>query len=233
MTPETISSTDTGRVHQHNGTILVRAAECIGVDVSDKDVDYFKVASRLAAYVDDMVDTFSITPDIDSLMAEPEEHLGNYLNKSDMQTVTKVLADLPDERRNEWLKAEDLARHSDNKRSASSIYQLKDALIDESMLFKNIFSLDPRGHDALERQTFNNWLTHFSKGGYFVDAAVDLKSDFAANRVSVRPTTVHKAALSGWALEELRLALKITRSTRFLFELGKTASATLLEARRS
>lgn len=233
MIPNALDSTETGRVHQHNGTILVKAAECIGVDVSANDIKYFKVASRLAAYLDDMVDTYSTLPDVADLIVNPDAYINNYVNESDMEAVKEVLVELSDERKTEWLKAEELPIHSYNKTHASSILDLKIALMNEAMLFKSIFSLEQKGHDVLERQTFNDWLTHFSKGGYFVDAAVDLSSDYAANRVSIQPTITHRIALSGWALQELRSALQVTRSPRFLLELGKTASATLLEASRS
>lgn len=233
MTMEAISSLETGRVHQHNGTILVRAAECIGVDVSRDDVNYFKTASRLAAYIDDAVDTYGTVPDLNTLMDRPDECLQNYMPDQDIRMVAEVLAGLSDERKYEWLKAIELPEHSKSKKDATSIHQLKYALIDEAMLFRSIFSLDQTGPDAAERQAFNNWLTHFSKGGYFVDAAVDLKNDYTANRISIQPSMAHKAALSGWALAELRSALKITRSARFLVELGKTASATVLESRRA
>lgn len=233
MTMETIGSVETGRVHQHNGTILVQAAECIGVKVSDKDINYFKTASRLAAYIDDLLDTHGVAPDVDALIDKPEDYMQNYLSTSDIQMVSEVIADLSDERRTEWLKAKDLPEHSKNKRDATTIHELKDALVDEAMLFKSIFSLDQIGHDAAARQSFNAWLTHFSKGGYFVDAAVDLQSDYVASRISVEPTIGHRVKLSGWASLELGAALRMTRSSRFLFELGKTASATLLEARRA
>lgn len=223
----------TGRVHTHNGTVLVHAARALGVDVNSGDIDYFKATSRLAAYVDDVVDTLHIEPDVQTVLDSEAQSLTGYYELDDIKLMSHVISGLSDNRRLAWLSAERLPYHNERKKAAADMVEYKDALKEEAALFCRIFSLDTVGSDSAARARFNGWLKHFSIGGYFVDASMDMSYDYSQERIIVPPTLKNRSILLGSACKELSESLKATKSVPLIYALGKTATATLRESRRA
>jgi len=225
---------DTARLHPHEATVLVRAAECLGVDLTQHDVDYLRATAKFAAVVDDMVDNEGLQPKITTLLDDPVESLAGRLGSADRELIAGVTGAMSDYHRQAWLEADKLPVFAAKKKAACTPGDLSNALSSEAHLFMRVFSLDVvPARDAESRQLYNRWLWHFSRGGYHVDQVVDMSTDFREGRIGVAPTLRSRRYLSKVALGELHASLSLAHSPGLLWELGKTAAATIREGARA
>lgn len=230
----TESLVDTGRVHPHEGTILVVAARAMGVSIGHAEITYIRAASRLAAAIDDMVDNQQQTPDIAHMLASPDDTLAAHFDVQDRKLIGCAIDGLSAMHREAWLQAEQLPQHAAEKREAATVKELSRALSAEAVLFGNVFSLDSGSSaDRSAREKYNAWVKHFSRGGYHVDQAVDMRIDRREGRIAVLPSVRNRGYLFGIATQELAQACQLVASPRIIWELGKTASATVREGQRS
>lgn len=207
----------TQRKHPHNGTPLAVAAECLGVDLTDDERRAIILKARIGAAVDDIVDLSN-----DGTFQEIGLHsLTTYFDPEHFEWL-KIWSDAPDYA--EVLRA--MYELHEGKRIATSIREYEAALMEEAAYFADVFSVDPL--DA-ERRRLNIWIGNFARGGYCVDAAVDMPSDYADGQIQVVPSLKHRYTLLERATKELAGSLTILRRPRVVRAIAATSIHTLRE----
>ncbi len=224
------------RYHTNNGTVLVKAAMSFGVSINQEVIDYFFACSRLASVADDFVDKGEIPTQqemeafLQKIFSEGIGTVGKFTTKEN-ERIDAAIAQWSPRTLTTWLEAKSLPEHARQKQQASTISELKLALVNEAKLFHAIFSLPLESTDNEARQRFNHWLEHFSRGGYFVDTAADMPRDYLQGELTLAPTIWHRMHLLQSGLREGFAGLRgINLNTGRA--LGKTALLTLREGGR-
>lgn len=224
------------RKHTHGAKVFADAARSLGVTVTEREVDYWRSASLVAAALDGLVDEVGVEdlrPVIDSLFSGKPIGERGIMTPDDAALVVRVYESLSQQRKEAWHAGiEGLPLYADERRGAQGIRELIAVNFGEAdRLYTPANSLDEWGDDRDARGRFNEWLMHFARAGYSVDGAVDMPRDYRNGLIIVRPTVRHRFEMlqAGWP--------SIVRGFRGLgaaavCELMKTSGTTLREATR-
>lgn len=199
------------KMHGKGANFLGSVARSMGVNVSQDDLQYWSLLFRVARSFDDHTDEEHAT-DVDTqfaLLTEGKETL--TLDAVTANRFSSMYNTLSPERRDLIRDTvTSLPTFAQRKRNANSAQELAIINEEESRSFAAILFLDPMGDDAARRARMNQWLTRFASAGYAVDAATDMKDDYATGNITLPLTMRNRVILSQNAIRCAAEGLRAT-----------------------
>jgi len=209
------------RSRGYSGNSLLVAAAQGGVTLASTEIQEIRFKSRLAAAIDDVAD--------ESYRGNTVEDFLRYVEPKNFEACMRFV----EERGGitQLLSAVDtLVELGNSKRDAPDIDSYVHALLQEAMYFADQFALSEEGPELPQRQNFNKWLSAFSAGGYYVDAAVDMTKDHNNGTIRLAPSLRGRSQLLNLASRSLVESTRYIRGTRLLLAIGATSLTTVLRS---
>jgi|GEM_PF-2297368 len=186
-------------VRGYRGAKLLKSvAEDMGVKIGASETDFWQSAFMLARTVDDLVDAGGKKVAIEPLLAEAlsGRPVGS-MNAVEAARLAVTYEGLTPGRRQAWLMAcLALPEFQQAKGCATSWKQLAHVCGAEATMFAGMLELETTGEDNRARTQFNRWVHTFSQVAYTADNVVDLKKDYRAGAVGVKPNMSNRLLLA-------------------------------------
>jgi len=210
------------RNRSHDAATLAVVAESLGVTLTDREKFENLMRARVACTIDDIVDD-----DI------PPEHQREVFTRffSDEKTCESAPAWLSENQRY----IEELIAHlqgfKTRRQNVTTIEDYAGILTEESNVFASLFELEE--HDDETRRKFNDWLGHFSRGGYYLDSALDMKRDYGDGNLSLPPSLAGQKYLLMLAIKEAGHYLRVARHKAVAQELARLGLVLMAQSTKS
>lgn len=185
-------------------------AEKFGVNVTDKDIQYWRAVLNVGRVFDDYVDKYGVENLEPSMHALLKGEPIDGLTREEAEEFRDVFFGLRPEKQSALLKGAELAKYAPKLKKAENVDEFIEIRSKEVEIFAEIMSLPPvaGSNDYGERRRFNSWVKGFIQSCYAIDSLVDLKQDRADGNIGLVPTPRVYASLAIRAIRQSQQSIR-------------------------
>jgi lipopolysaccharide/colanic/teichoic acid biosynthesis glycosyltransferase len=225
LRPSAVDSKDSIHTYERGAKLLSSSAEAFGVKVTSEEFSRWDSLFKIVRVLDNLVDESGVKDLsevldacfngqghtlIDHNLSNQFFHSMNQLSLDERNKVRESLCQIP--------------FFAEQKKRATSVKELASISRQEALAFASILHVRVDNGSSTERLSFNRWLNQVAQAGELMDASFDLRSDYDASMVSVRPSIANKLQLALLSAEHAGSVIKQQDFRRNL-ELARAAFA--------